>query len=195
MSKPAMEAVNARMDDLRSKDKERQNQAFQFLSAITMEPVDWAYEVWDELLRLIVDGDNRQRSIAGQLLSNLAKSDPKARILKDTAVLLALTKDERFVTARHCLLSLCKIAVVGDRQRKTVVNGLAERFKECASEKNCTLIRYDIECVLRRIYDETGDGTVRATGEDLMKLEEDLRYRKKYASAWRAAKAGMPARQ
>ena len=191
MSKSAIAAVSASMEDLRSKDKERQNQAFQSLSAITNEPVDWAYDIWDELLRLISKGDNRQRSIAGQLLCNLAKSDPEARILKDTAALLALTKDERFVTARHCLLSLWKIAIVGDRQRKTVVEGLVRRFKECASETNCTLIRYDIQCGLKRVYEVAGDERLRSTAGELRELEEDQKYRKKYATVWRSA-AKMP---
>jgi len=192
MPRTAIAEVSASMEDLRSKDKERQNQAFQSLSAMTNEPVDWAYEIWGELLRLIAEGDNRQRSIAGQLLSNLAKSDPESRILKDTAALLALTKDERFVTARHCLVSLWKIAIVGDRQRKTVVEGLAWRFKECASEKNCTLIRYDIQCVLKRIYDAVGDESLRSTAAVLMKLEEDPKYKKKHATVWRSAST-MPA--
>lgn len=192
MPRTAIAEVSASMEDLRSKDKERQNQAFQSLSAMTNEPVDWAYEIWDDLLRLIAEGDNRQRSIAGQLLSNLAKSDPESRILKDTAALLALTKDERFVTARHCLLSLWKIALVGDPQRKKVVEGLVRRFKECASEKNCTLIRYDIQCVLKRMYDAVGDESSRSTAAELMKLEEDPKYKKKYATVWRSAST-MPA--
>ena len=180
---------HASMDDLKSKDKQSQDQAFLALSQMTKEPVDWAYEVWDELLLVIVEGDNRQRSIAGQLLCNLAKSDPKERILKDSAALLALTKDERFVTARHCLLSLWNVAVVGARQRKAVVDGLARRFRECTAEKNCTLIRYDIQCTLRRVYDFQSDPKLRATAEGLIDMEEDPKYRKKYATVWSAAKA------
>jgi DNA-binding transcriptional ArsR family regulator len=93
------------------------------------------------------------------------------------------------VTARHVLLSLWKIAVEGDRQRETITDGLAHRFRECATEKNSTLIRYDIQCVLRRIYDLTGNERVRSTGEELMKLEQDTKYKKKYATAWRSASA------
>jgi len=47
--------------------------------------------------------DNHVRAIAAQVLCNLARSDPENRILKDFDALLAVTKDERFVTARHCL--------------------------------------------------------------------------------------------
>ena len=127
------------------------------------------------------------RAIAGQLLCNLAKSDPEQRMVKDVATLLALTKDDRFVTARHCLLSLWKVVTAGPRQRKVVLNGLAQRFKECAAEKNGTLIRYDIQCTLRRVYDMEADAQLRATAEKLIQMEEDPKYRKKYATVWRAA--------
>ena len=189
MPKSAVMEWSASMDGLRSDDKARQDRAFESLSAMTEAPVDWAYDVWDELLRLIKEGDNRQRSIAGQVLCNLARSDPKARMVKDTAALLVLTKDERFVTARHCLLSLWKIAIVGARQRKAVVDGLVRRFEECVAEKNGTLIRYDIQCTLRRVYDAEPDEKLRTTAEGLIALEEDAKYRKKYATAWRGAKA------
>lgn len=173
------------MDDLRSPNPDRQNYAFQALLKATDDPVDWAYEVWDDLLRTLVDGDNRQRSIAAQVLSNLAKSDPQRRILKDLAALLKVTKDERFITARHCLQSLWKIGVAGESQRKALLKDLAARFKECATEKNCTLIRYDILVVLRRIFDLVNDEQIRLTAERLMAMEEDLKYRKKYATVWR----------
>lgn len=188
MSKSTHLERRASMDDLSSNNKECQNRAFLSLSEMTKEPVEWAYEVWDELLRLVAEGDNRQRAIAGQLLCNLAKSDPQQRIVEDVAALLALTKDDRFVTARHCLLSLWKVAIAGSRQRKLVLDGLAQRFKECAAEKNGTLIRYDIQCTLRRVYDIEAGAQLRSTAEKLIQIEEDPKYRKKYATVWRAAK-------
>jgi hypothetical protein len=173
------------MDDLRSSERDRKNQAFQSLLQATQERVEWAYEVWDELLHTLRDGDNRQRSIAAQVLCNLAKSDPKQRMLKDLDALVAVTKDERFVTARHCLQSLWKVGVIGQPQREAVVKGLVQRFQECVEEQNCTLIRYDISAVLRRVYDVTGDTALRSTAEALIGTEEDPKYRKKYATLWR----------
>jgi hypothetical protein len=173
------------LEDLRSADPDRQNYAFQSLLKATDAPVDWAYEVWDDLLRTLVDGDNRQRSIAAQVLSNLAKCDSQQRMLKDLAALLKVTKDERFVTARHCLQSLWKVGVAGEPQRKALLNGLAARFKECTAEKNCTLIRYDILVVLRRIFELVNDEQIQLTAERLIAMEEDLKYRKKYAAVWR----------
>ncbi len=175
----------ARMEDLRSADKDRQNAAFASLDEATREPVDWAYEIWDDLLRILIEGDNRQRAIGAQILCNLAKSDPNERLVEDIEALLTVTKDERFVTARHCLQSLWKVAVAGDRQREAVIKGLVLRFQECRAEKNGTLIRYDILAVLRRVYDTTSAPEVRSTAKALMDLEEDLKYRKKYATLWR----------
>ena len=189
MPRSARMEWRASIEDLKSNVKERQDRAFLSLSEMTAEPVDWAYEVWDELLGLIGEGDNRQRSIAGQILCNLAKSDKEQRLVEDSAALLALTRDARFVTARHCLLSLWKVAIAGPRQHKAVLDGLVLRFKECAVEKNCTLIRYDIQCTLRRVFDVKADTQLRSMADGLIELEEDLKYRKKYAMVWRTAKA------
>lgn len=171
--------------DLRSTDHERQNKAHQYFQEATKEPVEWAYIVWDDLLETLRTGDNRQKAIAAQALCGLAKSDPEHRMKKDLAALLAVTKDERFVTARHCMQSLWKIGVAGEGQRKVLVEGLTVRFKECATEKNCTLIRYDILECLRRIYDVAGDETLRATAARLMELEKGAKYKKKYATLWK----------
>ncbi len=173
------------MDDLRSSEKDRQNRAYESLLRAAEEPVEWGYEVWDELLGMLKNGDSRQRSIAAQVLCNLAKSDPDERILRDLGALLAVTRDERFVTARHCLQALWRVGVVGERQREALVAGLVHRFGECRGEKNCTLIRYDILAVLRRVYDATGDAALRSTAAGLMGIEEDAKYRKKYNTLWR----------
>lgn len=148
-------------------------------------PVDWAYEIWDDLICMLADGDNRQRSIAAQVLCNLAKSDPKQRVVADLRQLLEVTKDKRFVTARHCLQSLWKVGVAGEAQRKVLLQGLASRFEECTAEKNCTLIRYDIVVVLRRVYDETRDEQLRALAQTWIATEQNLEYQKKYSTVWR----------
>jgi len=129
--------------------------------------------------------DNHVRAIAAQVLCNLAKSDPKNRIQKDFDALLAVTKDERFVTARHCMQALWKVGAAGKEQQKILVEGLEGRFKECITEKNCTLIRYDIIQSLRNVYDEVKDETIREKALELIETEEDTKYRKKYASLWR----------
>ena len=173
------------LDNIHSKDRELQNKAFFYILNVTEKPVDWAYDVWDEMIAGLTNQDNHVRAIAAQVLSNLAKSDPKNRILKDFDKLLSVTKDERFVTARHCLQSLWKVGVVGRKQQQIYMAGLEHRFRECITEKNCTLIRYDILQSMHNVYDTVKDEKIRAKARELIELEEDPKYRKKYASLWR----------
>jgi hypothetical protein len=180
------EDVRANMADIRSGDRAVQGRAFEALLAATDGPVDWAYEAWDDLVAGLTHKDNRLRAIASQLLCNLAKSDPEGRMLDDFDALLDVTRDEKFVTARHCLLSLWKVGLAGDPQRRMVVDGLARRFADCAPEKNATLIRFDIAQGLRKLHDESGDASIRETALALIAAEADLKYRKKYAGVWKA---------
>jgi hypothetical protein len=179
------ETIRTNMQNIRSQDKDLQNQAFIDLLNITEKPVDWAYQVWDELVEGLTHKDNHVRAISAQVLCNLVKSDPKNRMLKDFDKLLLVTKDERFVTARHCLQSLWKVGIVGERQQKTYTQGLEHRFHECISEKNCTLIRYDILQSFRTVYDSIHDEKIREKALDLIATEEDLNYRKKYGTLWK----------
>lgn len=171
--------------DLWSANRDLQNKAFSEVLAVTDHPVGWAYEVWDELIEQLKHKDNHNRAIAAQVLCNIAKSDQKNRMLKDFDVLFAITKDERFVTARHCLQALWKVGVAGKKQRERLLDALVGRFKECITEKNGTLIRYDIIQGFRNLYDAIQDETVKAKALELIKTEEELKYRKKYASLWR----------
>ncbi len=177
------------LNDLWSQDRELQNKAFTYILKVTDRPVDWAYEAWDELVQGLSHKDNHDRAIAAQVLCNLAKSDPENRIQKDFAALLTLTKDERFVTARHCMQALWKVGAAGARQRQMYLDGLERRFHECITEKNCTLIRYDILQSLRNVYDYdmVKDERIRAKALELIETENDLKYRKKYATLWKAA--------
>jgi hypothetical protein len=92
--------------NLRSEDRDLQNQAFSYILRETEQPVDWAYEIWDQLVEGLRHKDNHVRAISAQILANLAKSDPKHRMQKDFPALMAVTKDEKFVTARHTLQSI-----------------------------------------------------------------------------------------
>ena len=71
------------LDNLRSEDRDVQNKAFFFVIEATDQPVDWAYEVWDQMVASLSHKDNHLRAIAAQVLCNLAKSDPENRMLKD----------------------------------------------------------------------------------------------------------------
>ena len=177
--------IRKHLDNLRSEERELQNQAFFYILEATEKPVDWAYEVWDELVEGLRHKDNHVRAISAQCLCNLAKSDPENRMQKDFTALMAVTKDERFVTARHCLQSIWKVGASGKKMQEAVVEAFAERFRDCTAEKNCTLIRYDIIQGLKNLYDEIKDEKIKEKALELIETEEDLKYRKKYASVWK----------
>jgi len=177
--------MQALIERLTSSDRDAASAAFHELNELAKENVDWAYDAWDVLVQDLKHTDNRRRSHASQLLSGLAKSDPEGRILSVLPDLLEATTDERFVTARHCLLSLWQIALAGPRQKEAALKGLAERFRGCAGEKNGTLIRYDIVESLGKLYDAEPDEAVKALALELIEAEEDPKYRKKYAAVWK----------
>ncbi|HSL45698.1 MAG TPA: hypothetical protein VK897_19850 [Anaerolineales bacterium] len=172
------------LDNLRSGDRELQNKAYTYILNETEKPVDWAYEIWDSLVEGLGHKDNHVRAISAQVLANLAKSDPENRMQEDFPKLMAVTKDEKFVTARHTLQSIWKVGTQ-KRMQKTVVDTLADRFRDCTSEKNWSLIRYDIIQGLRNLYDEVQDDSIKARALGLIDTETDVKYRKKYASVWR----------
>jgi len=179
------EITRTNLDNLRSDDRELQNKAFFYVLEATDKPVDWAYDVWDEMVATLSHKDNHRRAIAAQVLCNLARSDPENRMLKDFDTLLAVTRDKRFVTARHCLQAIWKVGAAGKKQQQKLVDGLAGRFQECITEKNCTLIRYDIIQGLRNLYGEVKDEKIREKALALIETEEDTKYRKKYATVWK----------
>jgi hypothetical protein len=177
--------IRIHFDNIRSEDPQEQNKAYYALIDATDKTVSWAYEVWDELLDGLKHKDNHVRAISSQVLANLAKSDPKEKMLRDFGKLLDVTKDEKFVTARHCLQSLWKVGVAGKKQQKVYMEGLEKRFKECAKEKNASLIRYDILVSMKNVYNEVKDETIKEKALALIESEKDLKHQKKYKTVWK----------
>jgi hypothetical protein len=177
--------IQTNLQNLWVEDRELQNKAFFHIIEVTDRPVKWAYEAWDDVVKNLKHHDNHNRAIAAQVLCNLAKSDLEERILKDLPVLIAVTKDEKFVTARHCMQALWKVGAAGKKQQQKLIAGLENRFQECIAEKNCTLIRYDIIQDFRHIYDAVHDEKVKEKALALIETETDLKYRKKYAGVWK----------
>ena len=169
-------------DQLWCGDRDLQNAAYSSMMAVTSQVVPWAYVVWDEVVANLTHQDNHNRAIAAQLLCNLAKSDR----------LLEVSRDERFVTARHCLQSLWKVGLAGPSQRQLLLDGLEQRFRESSNEKNATLVRFDISQSLRQLYDETKDEKIKTRALELIGTEEDLKYRSKYSSVWKTKTIGGP---
>ena len=177
--------IRTNLDNIHSDDGQIQFQAYDYLMKETEKSVDWAYEAWDELVDGFTHKDNHVRAITSQILTHLAKSDPKGRIFKDFDKLLNVTKDERFVTARHCMQSLWKVAVVGKKQQDVYMDGLSRRFKECVTEKNGKLIRYDILVSMRNVYNEVKDEFIREKALILIASEKDVKNQKKCAGLWK----------
>jgi hypothetical protein len=180
-------SIRTHLDNVFSENGQLQNEAYSTLMEKTEKPVDWAYEAWDELIEGLTHKDNHVRAITSQLLANLGKSDPKGRMFKDFDKLLHVTRDEKFVTARHCMQNIWKVGLGGKKAQQLVVQGLEKRFIECVTEKNCTLIRYDIEAALRNLYDATTSSEIKEKALELIELERDLKYQKKYATVWKKA--------
>lgn len=162
------------LENLRSEDRQLQSEAFFYILKETEKPVDWAYEVWDEPVEGLGHRDNPVRAISAQILANLAKGDPQNRMKKDFPALMGVTRDEKFVTARHTLQSIWQVGLE-DNMQKIVVQALAGRFKDCITEKNWTLIRHDIIQDLRKLYDEVKDETLKARALELIETEEDTK--------------------
>jgi hypothetical protein len=179
------QAIAQFLDDIRGPDNAARSRAFEAVIAATDSPVDWAYDVWDEVVADLRHRDNHVRAIASQMLCNLAKSDPEVRLAKDFPALLNVTRDDRFVTARHCLQALWKVGVAGPRHQEIWREGVVLRFTECRTEKNWSLIRYDVLQSMRNVYDVTKDDNIRTTAQDLIAAETDDKYRKKYAKLWK----------
>jgi hypothetical protein len=65
-----------------------------------------------------------------------------------------------------------------------VVAAFRDLFVECEGQKACRIIRADIVAGLRRLFDATGDEALSKVAHELIALEADAKYRKKYVSAW-----------
>jgi hypothetical protein len=181
--------IRTNLELITSADRDVQGAAFQNLLELAEKPVDWAYEAWGEIVTGLSSQENRVRAIAAQLLCSLAKnSDPQKRILQNFPQLMAVTKDPRFVTARHTLQAIWKVGAAGVEQKQILLQALTERYTNCVSEMNYMLIRYDIIAALKRLYDETKDEKIRFLALKLISLEEDPKNHRKNMSLWKNRK-------
>ncbi len=172
--------IKVEFDKSKSGDKAERYEAYQNILKITDQKVDWAYEIWNQLVEDLTHKDNHQRSRAAQYLANLAISDPEMRMMKDFSKLWEVTYDEKFVTARHSLQSIWKVGIAGTPQKEMVIDYMVQRFKKGTDEKNYTLIRNDILQNMRNLYDHFNDESIKQTALDLIDTVEDKKYIKKY---------------
>lgn len=144
--------------------------------------------MWDQLKAWLTDPDNHRRARAAQFLASLAISDPEKRMVHDFSALWEVTKDAKFVTARHGLQSIWKVGLAGPEQKEMVImviNHIVDRFRNGENEKHYTLIRYDMIQGFKNLYDEVKDEQIRNIAIELIDSEEDNNYRKKYMSVWK----------
>lgn len=177
--------IESHFENLNSTDKNTQYEAYNQIIATTQQPVDWAYEIWDQLRDDLDDPDNHRRSRAAQFLSHLAISDSENRILQDFPAIWNVTYDKKFVTARHSLQSIWRIALAGSEQKELVVKHLVDRFHACEEEKNVTLIRSDILQALRHLHDEIKEDEIKKIAMELIETVTDSKYKKKYLAIWK----------
>jgi hypothetical protein len=177
--------IQTYFDNLNSPDKDLQYEAFNQIIAASEEKVDWANDVWDQLIQDLTHSNNHSRSRAAQFLCGLAKSDPENRMVDDFPKVWKVTFDEKFVTARHTLQSIWKIGLAGNEQKEMLIKNLIDRFLNSTQEKNYTLIRFDIIQGLRNLYDELQDEGIKLVALELIEKEENLKYKKKYAAVWK----------
>jgi hypothetical protein len=166
--------------ELGSKDDKIRMDALEVMLRITESKADWVYEVWDHLLEKLDNTNSYQRSIGIKLLCNLAKSDSEDRLHSVLDRLLAHTKDEKFITSRHCLQSIWKAATTTKSNRAKVLSHLEKRFAECLNEKHYNLLRQDIIQSMVLLYKYEGDDELLATVRGLIAKEQNIKYRKQY---------------
>ena len=84
-----------------SSDRDAAYRALVDLFAMAKDPVDWAYDVWDQMVEDLGHKEGSKRAFAAQMLAHLAISDPEDRMLDDLPTLAAVMRDDKTVTARH----------------------------------------------------------------------------------------------
>ena len=179
------EEIKKAFEKSKSGTKDEQYEAYLDILEITNQEVDWAYEVWDQLLEDLSHTNNHQRSRAAQYLANLAaKSDPENRMVTDFPQLWEVTKDKRFVTARHSLQAIWKVGLAGKAQRDLVMDAMVDRFENGTEEKNYTLIRSDILENMKQLYEHLEDESIKNEAMRLIELVDDPKYKKKYQKIW-----------
>ena len=179
--------VKALFADRASGDADRAAAATLRLFAMADAKVDWADEVWDELVAGLSAKDNHQRAFAAQLLARLAVSAP-TRVLDDLAGIAALMRDGRAVTARLTVQSIWRIGLAGPKQARRTVDALALRYTACEGDKNADVVRIDVITSLGRLAAAL-DGELRAeldaTVARLIGSESDPGVQFKQNAAWR----------
>lgn len=185
--------MNARVSALfaarESDDRQAAYDAFVELMRLAEKPVAWSYDVWDRMVGDLSHAEGHVRAFAAQMLAHLALSDPEDRMRGDFAALAGVMRDEKTVTARHTLQSIWRVGLAGEDRLALVLDALAERFRDSASERHGSLVRTDVITSLGRLSSAVNDPAVESRAEALMASETDPKAQKKQRACWRKARA------
>jgi len=182
-----MEPLAVLFDRIEGPDDGARNQAYAAVLGRTAPSAE-VYAQWDRLVVLLGHKNNHIRSIGGQLFSHFAATDPEGRVWALWDQWTKVAADKMFVTARHTLQASPRFALGGPRHRDHLVAYYEQRYRSCATEKNTTLIRYDLQVCLRAVYDQHPDPALAAKAQSLIAEEPDPKYQKKYKTVWKAVK-------
>ncbi|HVP20422.1 MAG TPA: hypothetical protein VMS73_01025 [Anaerolineaceae bacterium] len=171
--------VKEQINLLSSTDDTIRMGALQTILKLTDRQVDWIYEVWDELFDKLKSENSYQRSIGIMVICNLAKSDTQDRLSGCLDLLLAHTRDEKFITSRQCIQNIWKVAAMSRQAQDKVLAHLEKRFRECTNEKHYNLIRVDVIQSITCLYEVTKETTLLTRAQMLIKEEKEEKYRKK----------------
>jgi hypothetical protein len=172
-------AVKEQFALLSSTDDTIRMGALQTIIKLTDQKVDWIYEVWNDLFDKLKSENSFQRLIGVMVICNLAKSDTQDWLNGCLDLLLAHTRDEKFITSRQCIQNVWKVAATGKQACDKVLAQLEERFRGCTNEKHYNLIRADAIQVIRNIYNATQDPALLNRAQILIIGEKEEKYRKK----------------
>ncbi len=172
------------LDDIEGPDPARRTRACNELMDMAEGLLD-ATGLWDRIAAYMDSKDNHVRSIGGQLLCGLARSDSEGRFLDYFDGIKRLTKDPMFVTARHVLQATYRIGLAGPKYRKLVLDFYEERYDDCAAERNATLIRFDILVCMKKLYDARRDPALAERAQKRIVAESSDAYRAKYRKVWK----------
>ena len=172
-----------------SSDRDAAYQAFVELMKLVQNPVEWSYDVWDQMVSDLSHRDGHRRAFAAQMLAHLAISDPEDRMARDFPALAAVMKDEKTVTARHTLQSIWRVGLAGADRVTMVLDALAKRFHECSSGRNASLVRTDVVTSLGNLSHAVGDPSIEACARALIASEKDAKAQRRQRACWKKAAA------
>jgi len=172
------------LDDIEGTDPAQRTRAYNELLDLTEGVVD-VTGLWDRIAAYMDSKDNHLRSIGGQLLCSLAKSDTEGRFFDYFDWIKRLTKDPMFVTARHVLQASYRIGLAGPKYRKLVLDFYEARYDDCAAERNASLIRFDILVCMKKLYDAKRDPALAERARQRIMTVSSDTDRTKYRKVWK----------